>query len=268
MLANLLIGLREGLEAALIIGILVAYLAKTGRSKDVPQVMIGVGLAIAISVGLGLVLNLTVENVEGGLNQTIGGGASILAVVFVTWMVFWMKNQSSMLGSDLRTELEAKSSATLGVTVIAFIAVIREGIETSIFLWSASQATAVGDNPVVGAVIGFAIAALLGVLIYRGAVKINLGKFFSATGTFLILVSAGILAYAVSEFEEIANLPLQSHAYNLTGILPDGSVVEALLHGLFSFNPEPTLLQCIVWLAYFVPVSALYLRKSKQLATR
>ena len=263
MLANLLIGLREGLEAALIIGILVAYLAKIGRKKSIPQVTLGVAVAVALSAGLGLLLNLTVENVEAGLNQTIGGVASILAVVFVTWMVFWMKSQSVAIGADLRSQLDSKSTAAFGVSIIAFIAVIREGIETSIFLWSAGKATATGDNPVVGAVIGLVVAALLGILIYRGALKINLSKFFTVTATFLIVVAAGILAYAVSEFEEIIDLPLQATAYDLTGLLPEGSTFEALLHGLFSFNPAPTMLQSAVWLSYFVPTAYLYLRKNK-----
>lgn len=223
----------------------------------------GVALAIALSVALGLILNLTVANVEGGLNQIIGGATSILAVIFVTWMVFWMKSQSAAMGRDLRGQVDRKAAATFGVVAIAFVAVIREGIETSIFLWSASQATSVGDIPVVGAVIGFALAALLGVLIYRGALKINLSKFFTVTGSFLILVSAGILAYAIKEFEEVFSLPLQNAAYDLTAVLPEGSTLEAILHGLISFNPSPTLLQTLAWFVYMVPVTTLYLRKRK-----
>lgn len=263
MLANFLIGLREGLEAALIIGILIAYLVKTGRNKAVREVALGVGLAIALSIALGLILNLTVANVEGGLNQLIGGGTSVVAVIFVTWMVFWMKTQSSAMSHELRSKLDATSTATLGVAIIAFVAVIREGIETSIFLWSASQATSVGDMPVIGATLGLALAAVLGWLSYRRALKLNLSKFFRYTGAFLIVVSAGILAYAISEFEEIVSLPLQNHAYDLTAVLPNGSPLEALLHGLISFNPSPSILQCIFWVAYLAPVSYFYLRASK-----
>ncbi len=263
MLANFLIGLREGLEAALIIGILVAYLAKTDRRKAVPQVMAGVALALVLSVALGLILNLTVENVEGGLNQIIGGTTSIIAVAFVTWMVFWMKSQSRGMGAELRGKVDATGTATFGLATIAFLAVIREGVETSIFLWSAARATAEGDNPVIGAALGIGLAAVLGYLSFRGALGINLAKFFRYTGVFLIIVSAGILAYAVSEFEEILTLPLQNHTYDLSAGLPNGSPLEAVLHGLISFNPAPSVLQTLVWFAYLIPVSVLYLRSAK-----
>jgi len=263
MLANFLIGLREGLEAALIIGILVAYLAKTDRSKAIPQVMAGVAFAIVVAIAVGLVLTVTVANVEGGLNQIIGGTTSIIAVAFVTWMVFWMKSQSRGLGAELRGKVDATSTATFGLVAIAFVAVIREGIETSIFLWSAARATAEGDNPVIGAVLGIVLAGVLGYFSFKGALRINLSKFFRYTGIFLIVVSAGILAYAVSEFEEIITLPLQNHTYDVSAVLPNGSPVEAVLHGLISFNPTPTLLQTLVWFGYLIPVTVLYLRTEK-----
>lgn len=162
MLANFLIGLREGLEAALIIGILVAYLIKTGRQKAVGQVLIGVGAAIAVSVAVGLILNLTVTTSTDAIAEAIAGTASVIAVGFVTWMVFWMKSQSAALSADLRKKLDAGSATTLGVVTIAFVAVVREGVETSIFLWSAARATSTGDNPIIGAVLGLLLAATLG----------------------------------------------------------------------------------------------------------
>ena len=263
MLANFLIGLREGLEAALIIGILVAYLIKTGRQKAVGQVLIGVGAAIAVSVAVGLILNLTVTTSTDAIAEAIAGTASVIAVGFVTWMVFWMKSQSAALSADLRKKLDARSATTLGVITIAFVAVVREGVETSIFLWSAARATSTGDNPIIGAVLGLLLAATLGYLIYRGALRLNLSKFFRYTGVFLIVVAAGILAYAVGEFQELIALPLQQLSYDISNVLPEGSALEAVLHGLISFNPAPTLLQSLTWFGYLIPVTALYLRSAK-----
>ncbi|MEN9749554.1 MAG: hypothetical protein RL149_632 [Actinomycetota bacterium] len=265
MLANFFIGLREGLEAALIVGILVAYVIKTNRQNALPKIFVGVALAIAISIGLGLVLNATVADVEAGTNQIIGASTSVLAVGFVTWMIFWMKSQSQAMGDSLRSKVDAAETSTIALIAIAFIAVIREGIETSIFLWSSSQATSSGDNPIFGAILGLLGAAVLGWLMFRGAVRINLAKFFAVTGAFLVLVSAGILAYAVMELEEIISLPMQNLAYDLTSVFPEESPAEAVLHGLIGFNAAPTMLQAVVWFAYLIPVGFLFLKKSKTL---
>ena len=264
MLANFFIGLREGLEAALIVGILVAYVIKIGQPQRTKTILAGVAAAVVASVAVALALNYAVETVPAGTSEIIAGTSSALAVVFVTWMIFWMKSQSKALGASLRGQVDnslSKSSFTL--FAIAFTAVIREGVETAVFLWSASQATNAGDNPVLGAVLGLGVATVAGYLLFKGALKINISKFFNYTGAFLILVSAGILAYAVKEFEEVLTLPLQQITYDVSNILPKKSPIESVLHGMIGFNAKPTYLQTLVWLAYMIPVTYLFAKKTK-----
>lgn len=264
MLANFFIGLREGLEAALIVGILVAYVLKIGQPQRVRTIMYGVVAAVIASVAVALLLNYTVETVPAGTSELIAGVSSALAVVFVTWMIFWMKTQSKALGASLRNQVDASlTKSSFALFAIAFTAVIREGIETSIFLWSASQATGSGESPVLGAVLGLAVATVAGYLLFKGALKINISKFFNYTGAFLILVSAGILAYAVKEFEEVFTLPLQALTYDVTSILPKKSPIESVLHGMIGFNSAPTNLQSLVWLAYLLPITYLFMKKTK-----
>jgi high-affinity iron transporter len=148
---------------------------------------------------------------------------------------------------------------------VAFFAVIREGVETSVFLWSSSRASGDDTNPVFGATLGLLVAAALGYLIYRGALKLNISKFFKYTGAFLILVAAGILAYGIHELQEIGWFPfLTEKAYDVTGIIPKDSVVDVLLRGTVSFRSSPAILESIVWFAYLIPVTYIYLRPTKK----
>ena len=264
MLANFMIGLREGLEAALVIGILIAYLKKQGRNADVRRVIVGVISAIALSIVAGLALNLVVADAEDGANQLIGGFASLLAVIFVTWMIFWMAKHSRSLPSELHNKLAA---ATGSVTVVAigFFAVVREGIETSIFLWSSSEASGQGAVTIWGAVLGLFTSAGLGYAIYRGSLRLNLRLFFAVTSSFLILVSAGILAYAVKEFEELHWFPfLQGLSYDFSAVTPEGSPIEILLKGTLSYNPAPTQLQTLIWFIYLLPTATIFWLRTRK----
>lgn len=264
MLANFMIGLREGLEAALVIGILIAYLRKQDRLADVRRVAVGVIAAILTSVASGLTLTLVVADAEEGANQLIGGFASLLAVIFVTWMIFWMAKHSRALPSELHNKL-ASATGTITVVAIGFFSVVREGIETSIFLWSSSEVAGKGALTLWGAVLGLLVAALLGYAIYRGSLRLNLRVFFAVTSSFLILVAAGILAYAVKEFEELGWFPfLQDQFYNFEAITPEGSWSELLLKGTVGYNPAPSILQAIVWAAYFVPVSYIFWMRTRK----
>lgn len=266
MLANFFIGLREGLEAALIVGILVAYVIKINQRQKVKIILAGVGLAVLASIGLAFALNTAVETVPEGTSEIIAGVSSALAVVFVTWMIFWMKSQSKQLARALRDQIDKSlAKSDFALLAIAFTAVIREGFETAVFLWSAGRATSTADNPVIGATLGLLVAAAAGWLMFKGALKINFTKFFTYTGGFLVLVSAGILAYAVKEFEEVFALPLQDKSYDLSAILPKESPIESILHGLVGFNASPSMLQSLVWFAYLIPVGFLFLKKSKTL---
>ena len=264
MLANFMIGLREGLEAALVIGILVAYLKKQDRLSDVRRVLTGVAVAIFVSIAAGLALTLVVADAEAGTNQIIGGFASLLAVIFVTWMIFWMAKHSRSLPSEMHNRLAATTS-TMAVVGIGFFAVVREGIETSIFLWSATSAAGSGLVTIWGAVLGLGAAAALGYALYRGSLKLNLRMFFTVTSTFLIVVSAGILAYAVKELEELNWFPfLQDKTYDFTGVTPEGSWIELLLKGTLGYNPEPSQLQSLVWFLYIAITTTLFFRKTRR----
>lgn len=266
MLANFLIGLREGLEAALIVSILVAYLIKTGNSKGARAVLWGVLVAVLTSVLAGIAIAEFIQVVPEGTNEIIAGLASIIAVFFVTWMIFWMARQSRSLKAQLHKKIDtATSTSTLALIGVAFFAVIREGVETAVFIWSASRATGAETNPILGAILGLVVAAVLGYLIYRGALKVNLSKFFKYTGAFLIIVAAGILAYGVHELQEIGWFPyLTQTSYDVSSIIERDGALDTLLRGTISFRSAPSMLETLVWFAYVIPVSYLYLKPAKK----
>lgn len=267
MLANFLIGLREGLEAALIVGILAGYLVKIGRKNEFGKLFTGVGAAIGISILIGFILTFVASEAKDGIEKIIAGSMSIVAVVFVTWMIFWMAAQSKGLGKDLRNKVDnALKTSTVTLVGVAFFAVIREGVETAVFIWSASKATGDETYPIFGATLGLLVATVMGYLIYRGVLKFNLSSFFKYTGAFLIIVAAGILAYGFHELQEIGAFKaiesafpiLTSNAYDVSGIIEKDGVVHSILKGTISFRVTPSNLEAIVWLMYMVPVSIIY----------
>ena len=266
MLANFLIGIREGLEASLIVSILVAYLIKTNNPKGARAVLWGVLIAVLTSILAGIAIAEFIDVVPAGTNEIIAGIASIIAVFFVTWMIFWMAKQSRGIKAQLHQKLDnAVKASTLSLVGVAFFAVIREGIETSVFIWSASRATGNDTNPLLGAALGLGLAASLGFLIYRGALKVNLSKFFKFTGAFLIIVAAGIFVYGVGELQEIGWFPfLTGTSYDLSGVITKDSWLETLLRGTISFKTAPTILESLVWFAYVIPVAYLYLKPAKK----
>ena len=207
MLANFLIGLREGLEAALVVSILIAYLVKTDRRHLVPRIWIGVGIAVAISLGFGAALTFGPKGLTFEAQELIGGGLSIIAVGFVTWMIFWMAVRPVRCpASSAPRSTRPPKPSRWSLVIVAMLAVGREGLETALFLWAATQAAARGTggttSPLLGAALGLAVAIVLGYLIYRGALKINLTRFFTWTGVFLIIVAGGVLAYGVHDLQE------------------------------------------------------------------
>jgi high-affinity iron transporter len=269
VIANLLIGLREGLEAALVVSVLVAYLVKSGRRNQLPMVWLGTGAAAAISLALGAILTFGPSGLTHEAQETIGGVLSILAVGLVTWMIFWMAKASRSLASDLRARIDAHDEKPWSLVLIAALAVGREGIETALFLWAASRAAVQEgqstSEPLVGALIGILIAIALGYAIYAGAVRINLSKFFTVTGGALIVVAAGVLAYGVHDLQEAGILPGEGvHAFDVSATIPPTSVVGTLLKGIFNFSPAPSVLEVVVWTAYVVVVGAFFVRSVRR----
>lgn len=262
MIANLLIGLREGLEAALVVGILMAYVVKLQRRDVLPRLWMGVGLAVALSLGLGALLTFGAYGLSFEAKEVIGGSLSIAATALVTWMIFWMLRTARNLGSSLRSDVDNHlTGAGWGLVLVAFLAVGREGIETALFIWAAVQATGETTLPLLGAGIGIAIAIALGWLIYRGVVRINLGTFFAWTGFFLIIVAAGVLSYGVHDLQEAGVLPgLRTLAFDVTATIPPDSWYGTLLKGTINFSPATTWLEAIVWVLYTVPVLTLFVR--------
>ncbi len=260
MLANFLIGLREGLEASLVVSILVAYLVKTGHRDRLRELWVGVAAAALISLAFGAVLTFTSQNMSFEAQETFAGIMSILAVGLVTWMIFWMKRQARFLKKDLEGRLAtALTLGPIALTVIAFVSVAREGIETSLFVWSATQATS-GTRPFLGVVLGLGSAVALGYLLYRSAVSINLAKFFKYTGIGLVVVAAGVLAYGFHDLQEAGWVGgLNSTVFDISAQVPLSSWYGTLLKGAFNFNPAPTVVELTVWVVYLVTVMTAFL---------
>ncbi|GAB97661.1 high-affinity iron transporter [Kineosphaera limosa] len=271
MFANYLIGLREGLEASLVVVILVAYLVRSDRRHLLPHIWAGVAAAVAISLGFGALLTFGPRGLTFEAQEAIGGTLSIVAVGFVTWMIFWMARSARGLSGELRGKIDvAATQAKRGsLVLVAMLAVGREGLETALFLWAATQAAA-RDNasttaPLLGALLGLLTAVALGALVYRGTLRLNLGTFFAWTGGFLILVAAGVLSYGIHDLQEAGILPgLHNLAFDVSHLIDPSGWVAALLKGTLNFSPATTWLEAIAWTAYVVPVMFLFVRQLRR----
>jgi high-affinity iron transporter len=263
MFGNFLIGLREGLEATLVVSILVAFLVKTDRRALLRYVWIGVAAAVALSVTFGAVLQYTSTTLLRTFEsrEIFGGVTSIVAVGLVTWMIFWMRRAARHIRADLTGRLEtALAIGTVAVVAMAFVAVFREGLETALFFWASAQAAGRTATPLTGFLLGLGTAVALGWLLYRSAVRINLARFFTWTGAGLVLVAAGVLSYGVHDLQEGGVLPgLQTLAFDVSGAVPPGSWYGTLLKGVFNFSPQTSVLEAVVWVAYVVPVLLAFL---------
>ncbi|MGW6876388.1 iron uptake transporter permease EfeU [Streptomyces xanthophaeus] len=262
MFGNYLIGLREGLEASLVVCILVAYLVKTGRRDALRPVWVGIAIACGISLAFGAMLEFGTQELTFEAQELLGGSLSIISVALVTWMVFWMKRTARHLKAELHGKLDtALAMGTGALVATAFLAVGREGLETALFVWASVRASGEGSSaPLIGVLLGIATAVVLGWLFYRGALKINLAKFFTWTGAMLVVVAAGVLAYGVHDLQEARFLGgLEDKAFDISSAVPPDSWYGTLLKGVFNFQPDPTVLQLTAWVLYLVPVLALFL---------
>ncbi|RZU25212.1 iron uptake transporter permease EfeU [Streptomyces sp. BK239] len=262
MFSNYLIGLREGLEASLVVCILIAYLVKTGRRDALKPVWAGIAVAVLLALGFGSALEFGSQELTFEAQEALGGSLSVIAVGLVTWMVFWMRRTARHLKTELHDKLDAALAMGTGALVAtAFLAVGREGLETALFVWASVHAAGDGTpRPLIGVLLGITTAVALGWLFYRGALRINLAKFFTWTGGMLVVVAAGVLAYGFHDLQEADWLPgLTDKAFDVSGTIPPDSWYGTLLKGVFNFQPDPTVLQVTVWLLYLVPTLALFL---------
>ncbi|GAA3807109.1 iron uptake transporter permease EfeU [Nocardioides panacisoli] len=266
MIATLLLGLREGLEAALVVSILVAYLVKTERRHLLPRIWGGVALAVLVSLTFGAILFFGPRGLTSAAQEAIGGSLSILAVGLVTWMIFWMARTARHLSAGLRTQVDdAAEGGWFSLALVAALAVGREGLETALFLWSTTEAVTRDQDstwkPLAMALVGILIAVAIAYALYRGAVAINLQQFFTWTGAFLIVVAAGVMSYGVHDLQEAGILPgLHSLAFDVSGTISLDSWYGTLLKGVFNFSPATSKLEAAAWLLYIVPVMYLFFR--------
>lgn len=293
-LASFLIGLREGLEAALIVGILVAFVRRKGRSDVVPKIAWGVGLAAAGAVVLGAVFTYGAYTLSFTGQEIVGGVMSLIAVAMVTWMVFWMVTAGQQVKSDLESGASKALRVGAGWAIfwIAFVSVGREGIETTLMLWGWAAQT----EALLGALTGLVTAAGLGYLVYRGLVRFNLGSFFRITGIFLIVVAAGILAYGIHDLQEAALLPGPysgapitptdaqtgdvlvgltqgpfwmaafpfGWAFDLSASIDPAGWLAALAKGTIGLTPQMSWLEVIAWITYLAIVLPQFWRRARQ----
>ncbi|MFI6759036.1 iron uptake transporter permease EfeU [Micromonospora sp. NPDC050417] len=263
MFATYLIGLREGLEATLVVSILIAFLVKSDRRDRLPQVWGGVALAVVLSVFFGWLLEYTSTTLlaKSEDRELFEAVTSVAAVTFVTAMIFWMRGAARSLGGELRGKLsDALAVGSLAVALMAFLAVVREGLETALIFYSAAQTAQVDGGPLYALIGGVVTAIAIGYLLYASAVRINLTRFFTWTGALLILVAAGIFKYGTHDFQEAGVLPgIKTMAYDISGVLDPSTWYGTLLGGMFNVTAESTVLEVVAWGAYLIPVLLLFL---------
>jgi high-affinity iron transporter len=271
---GLLTGLREGVEAALIVSIILAYLAKTGNARYFGRIWLGAGAAIALSIAIGVVLRITIGGMEERTEQIFEGIAMLVAASVVTWMLFWMRRTAANIKGELHAGVDRAltEGGVLALSILAFTAVIREGIETALFLLG--QVSAAGEqasSTLVGAVIGLLIAIALGYGFYRGAQVMNLRTFFQWTGVALIFIAAGLVSHAVHEFVEAGVVTVgTATAFDISGALPHDpeagalGVLGSILRALFGYSSTPEWITLLSWLAYLGIVLPTYLRPVKR----
>jgi high-affinity iron transporter len=253
MIPAALITFREGLEAALIVGILLGYVRTTGRLLDLRPLWIGVGLAIAASTALAVAIRSVGLELEGAAEATFEGLTMFIAAGLLTWMIFWMQVSARDVKSALERDVEKAigRGQRWGLASVAFVAVFREGVETALFVAAAAFA-ARGAPTLAGALFGLLSAAVAGYLVYSTTARLDLKSFFNVTSALLLLFAAGLLAHGVSELQEAAVLPtLVGHVWDSSALLDGSSLLGQLMNALVGYNASPSLLEVITYWAYW-----------------
>jgi high-affinity iron transporter len=260
--ANFLIGLREGLEAALVVAILVAYLVRIDQRHLLGRLWAGVGMAIGLSVLAVVALVTTGSSLSDEAAEAFAGFMSLAAVGLITWMIFWMARNARALKAHLHGEVDrAIARSSWALALVAFFAVGREGLETALFLWTGMQSSGEEVGPIVGAVLGLGTAVALGFLMYRGVLRLNLSRLFFWTGVGLVVIAAGVLRYGVHELQEANLLPgKDQYVLDLSGIIDPAGVPALLVRAVFNVVPTMTALELLAWGGYLVVVMVLFVR--------
>lgn len=274
MIPTFVIGLREGVEAALIVGIVAAFLSQQGQRAALRYVWIGVGIAIVLCTAVGVTLQVVDAQLPQRQQEELETVVGLAAVAIVTFMIFWMRRHARGLRGELeRSAAEALVTGSVaGLVAMAFFAVLREGLETAVFLLAAFQAAEDSLTAGLGALLGILVAVGIGAGLYRGGVKLNLERFFRFTAVFLVLVAAGLLATAAHTAHEAGWLnSLQDPAFDLSWLVVPGTVTSSLLTGMLGLQPRPTDVEVLAYLIYAVPMLAYVLwprRSARPAATR
>jgi high-affinity iron transporter len=256
MIASLLIGLREGLEAAIIIGLTIGVLTKIGRREYRATVWYGVAAATFVSLGAALILQLLGARFEGRAEEIFEGLMMFLAASVLTWMIFWMQRMSRQVQQGL--EIEVRSAAmrghSWGLFGISFLAVLREGVETALFLTATAMTTSPLES-LFGGLIGILISIILGWAIFASTIRLDLHRFFQVTSTLLILFAAGLFAHGIHEFNEAGIIPgLIDPLWDINPILNEQSFVGRILQTLFGYNGNPTLTEVLAYFGYYLVI--------------
>lgn len=263
MAGSLLIMLREGLEAALIVGIILGYLAKTGNQHKSGVVWWGVAAAVGASVLAGTVIFLTAGRLEGRAEEIFEGTAMFTAVGVLTYMIFWMRRQSINIRAHLHAQINTAlaSGSLIALGLLAFVAVGREGVESALFMFAASQ-TASPAATLIGGLAGLSAAALLGYLLYRGIYRLDLRAFFNVTSVLLLLFAAGLLAHGIHEFNEAGLIPpVVEQVWNTNGILHENSLLGSFAKAVFGYNGNPSLVEVLTYAGYLLLIGWAYFRR-------
>ncbi len=258
MIPTFVITLREGVEASLIVGIIAAFLVKEGRQDALRQMWIGVGIAVVLCTAVGVGLNILGEELpqkqQEGLETIVG----VVAVATISYMIIWMTRHSRGIKAELEGEAASAlaNGSTMALVAMAFLAVLREGFETSVFLLAAFQDASNTTAAGAGAVLGLVAALAIGVGLYRGGVRINLSRFFRVTGLVLVFVAAGLLATAAHTANEAGWISsFQGHAVDLTWLVKPGEISESLLTGMLGLRPTMTIAETVLYLGYAIPMA-------------
>jgi high-affinity iron transporter len=262
MLFSLLVTLREGIEIALVVTILLGYLRKIDQKRHFREIWIGVGLAAALSLAFGAALEITSRELSGRVLEAFEGFTMLFAVVVLTWMVFWMKRQSAGISTDLRGQIDAALSrgSVVALALLAFSAVAREGFETTLFLFAGSTKAASGPQFAIGGGVGFGIAAVAGVVLYYGAARLPLKQFFLASGIVVVVLAAGLLSNGLAGLQQAAIInSLGSRPWDTEATVSMTTTLGKFLHTLLGYDSLPAMAQIALYWAYTVTVLGAYL---------